>query len=197
MNPFRRALLTLLALGAVLAQAAPARAQKQSTGSIGVSVTIPYPLLTGTGIRPLNFGTVIPSAGPVTVLPSYVAGSLSGEWRLTGTANQKSVDISFNLPTQLTASGGRTMAISFDGSYAGLCEVDAAQTCQTTSWVTWNPKPAGVPATFHDTPQRWKPGRPKYEYNFYSVFIGGQLQPTATQPGGTYSGTVGIVLVIN
>jgi spore coat protein U-like protein len=197
MLTLRRSLLSLLSALTVTALAVPAGAQKQSTGAIGVSATIPYPLLTGTGIRPLNFGVIVPSAGPVTVLPNYVSGSLSGEWRLTGTANQKSLDISFTLPTQLTASGGRILAISFDGPYAGLCEIDTTQTCQATSWMTWNPRPSGVAVTFHDTPQRWKPGRPKYEYNFYSVYIGGQVQPTATQPGGVYSGTVGVVIVIN
>jgi hypothetical protein len=195
MNPFRRALPTLLAL-ALAAWAGPARAQaRQATGSIGVAVTVPYPVLTGTGIRPLQFGSVIPSAGAVTVLPSAASGSLSGEWRLTGTVNQKSVDITFTLPTALTASGGRSMPISFNGNYAALCEVaDATQTCQAGSFVAWNPV---VTTTFHDTPQRWKPGRPKYEYNYYSIYIGGQLQPSATQPGGVYSGTVGIVLVVN
>jgi hypothetical protein len=192
----KRWLLHLLAATALMAEAEPVHAQaRQATGSIGASVTIPYPVLTGSGVRPLQFGVVIPSAGPVTTLPSYVSGTLSGEWRLTGSANQKSIDITFTLPSVLTASGGRSMPISFNGNYAALCEIsDATQTCQTGSFITWNPV---TTATFHDTPQRWKPGRPKYEFNYYSVYIGGQVQPSSTQPGGTYTGTVGIVLVIN
>lgn len=195
MLPRLRTLL-LLAGAALCAVPAAARAQAKptATGGINATVVVPYPTLTAAGVRPLQFGMVVPGT-PETVLPSYAAGSLSGEWRLTGTVNQKSVDISFNLPTVLTAPGGRTMPISFNGNYAGLCEIsDATQTCQTGSFLAWNPI---TTPTFHDTPQRWKPGRPKYEFNYYSIYMGGQVQPSATQAGGNYSATIGVVLVVN
>jgi hypothetical protein len=185
----------LLLLGlALCAGSADAQARKTATGGLNATVVVPYPVLTAAGVRPLQFGTVIPGT-PETVLPSYAAGSLSGEWRLTGTVNQKSLDISFTLPTVLTAPSGRTMPISFNGNYAALCEIDdVTQQCQTGSFFVWNPV---TTASFHDTPTRWKPGRPKYEFNYYSIYMGGQVQPAATQAGGNYSGTVRVNLVIN
>lgn len=182
-----------MALGLALC-AGSAAAQAGPTGGLNATVVVPYPVLTAAGVRPLQFGMVIPGT-PETVLPSYAAGSLSGEWRLTGTANQKSIDISFTLPTVLTAPSGRTMPISFNGNYAALCEIDnTTQLCQTGSFFVWNPV---TTPSFHDTPTRWKPGRPKYEFNYYSVYMGGQVQPSATQAGGNYSGTIRINLVIN
>jgi hypothetical protein len=183
----------LAALGALL-WGAPVLAQS-NTGSFDNFLTIPFPPLSGVGIRDLQFGAVIPSSGPKTVLPDFSAGSTSGEWRIQGLKNRRSVDISFTLPTALTTPAGQTLAISFDGNYAGLCEIDdATQKCLEASFTTWNP--VATP-TFRDTPERWRKGRKVYQYDFYSIYIGGQAQPTATQPGGTYSGTIGITAIIN
>jgi hypothetical protein len=185
----------LLALGAALC-AAPARAQEKPMASSGIVATlvVPYPPLTATGMRPVQFGSVTPGT-PATVLPDWQAGTVSGEWRLTGVARAKSIDISFVLPTTLNTPGGRTMPISFNGNYAALCEIDdAAQTCVPASWVTWNPV---TTPTFRDTPQRYRPGRPKYEYEHYSVYMGGRVAPPVSQAAGSYSGTITIQLVIN
>ena len=185
----------LLAIGAALC-AAPVRAQEKPMAASGIVAVldVPFPPLTATGMRPVQFGNVVPGT-PETVLPSYLAGSMSGEWRMTGVARARSIDISFVLPTTLNATGGRTMPISFNGNYAALCEIDdVAQTCVAASWVTWNPL---TTPSFRDTPQRYKPGRPKYEYDHYSVYMGGRVAPPVGQVAGSYSGTITIQLVIN
>lgn len=185
----------LLAMGAALC-AAPARAQEKAVASSGINAVlmVPYPPLTAAGMRPVQFGNVVPGT-PKAVLPDWQAGTPSGEWRLTGVARARSIDISFVLPATLDAPGGRTMPISFNGNYAGLCEIDdAAQTCVVASWATWNPV---TTPTFHDTPQRYKPGRPKYEHDHYSVYMGGQVSPPVSQAAGNYSGTITVQLVIN
>lgn len=185
----------LLAMGAALC-AAPARAQGEAVSSSGIVavLTVPYPPLTATGMRPVQFGNVIPGT-PKTVMPDWRAGTVSGEWRMSGVRRAKSIDISFVLPTTLNAPSGTTMPISFNGDYAGLCEIDDnTQTCVTASWVTWNPV---TTPSFRDTPQRYRPGRPKYEHDHYSVYMGGQVAPPVSQPAGNYSGTITIQLVIN
>jgi hypothetical protein len=185
----------LLAMGAALC-AAPVRAQAKPAVASGIVAVleVPYPPLTATGMRPVQFGLVVPGT-PEVILPSYLPGTMSGEWRLTGVARARSLDISFVLPAALTAPGGRVLPISFNGNYAGLCEIDdATQTCETASWVTWNPV---TTPSFRDTPQRWKPGRPKYEHDHYSVYMGGRVAPPAGQPGGDYTATITIQLVIN
>lgn len=185
----------LLAMGAALC-AAPARAQVKPSAGIGIQtvLTVPYPPLTATGVRPVQFGSVV-GGTPEVVLPDWRAGTMSGEWRMTGVGRARSIDISFVLPATLNAAGGRTMPISFNGNYAGLCEIDdATQACVTASWVTWNPV---TTPSFRDTPQRYKPGRPKYEHDHYSVYMGGRVAPPVGQAAGSYSGTITIQLVIN
>jgi len=185
----------LLAMGAALC-AAPARAQEKPMASSGINavLTVPFPPLTATGVRPVQFSNVVPGT-PKVVLPDWRAGTLSGEWRLTGVARARSIDISFSLPTTLNATGGRTMPISFNGNYAALCEIDdAAQTCVAASWVAWNPV---TTPSFRDTPQRYRPGRPKYEFDHYSIYMGGRVAPPVTQAAGNYSGTITVQLVIN
>ncbi len=185
----------LLAMGAALC-AAPLRAQGKPTAGVSIEavLTVPYPPLTATGMRPVQFGLVVPGT-PETILPDWRPGTMSGEWRMTGVARARSIDISFVLPTTLNAPGGRTMPISFNGNYAALCEIDdVAQTCVPASWVTWNPV---TTPSFRDTPQRWKPGRPKYEHDHYSVYMGGRVAPPVGQAAGSYTGTVTIRLVIN
>lgn len=186
---------TALAALAALGLAAPLAAQgptPSATGSLIASVTILEPPLTGVGVQPLAFGAIAPGTASVTVLPRTPAG---GEWRLSGLRNRRSVAISFNLPAALTGPGGSTLPLSFNGNYAGLCEIDNNGQCVAASYVTWNP--VTTPA-FNDTPERYSPGRKLYFYDQYSVYIGGQALPSpAGQRAGSYTGTIGVVLAVN
>ncbi len=180
----------LLALG-LAAPAAAQGAKPTATGSLGADVTILFPPLTGTGITPLTFGVINPGVTSVVVQPRTARG---GEWRLSGVKGRKSIDISFNLPTALTSASGATIPLSFNGKYAGLCEIDDSGQCVLASFTTWNPV---TTPTFRDTPERYVPGRKVYFYDQYSVYIGGEALPAATQVAGRYTGTIGIVLVVN
>jgi hypothetical protein len=185
----RRLLLVCAMAGAALCAALPARAQ---SGAVGASATVVFPPLTGTGVRGLQFGGMLPSAGPVTVLPS---SAVAGEWRLTGVRGRKSLDIAFTLPTALQGPGGATLPVSFNGNFAALCEVDdATQVCQTASYVAWNPVTTPV---FRDTPERYRPGRPRFSDDSYSIYIGGVVTPAPAQVAGSYTGVVGITIIAN
>ncbi|CAA9295829.1 MAG: hypothetical protein AVDCRST_MAG68-271 [uncultured Gemmatimonadetes bacterium] len=185
----RRLLLACALIGAALCAAPPAHAQ---SGAVGASAVVVFPPLTGTGVRGLQFGRVIPSAGSVTVRPS---SALAGEWRLTSMRGRKWVDITFILPAALQGPGGATLPLSFNGNFAALCEIDdATQICQTASYFEWNPV---TTPTYRDTPERYKPGRPRYSDDSYSIYIGGIATPAPAQPAGQYTGAVGITIVTN
>src|SRR5688500_10018280 len=154
----RRFLLAAAAL-CLLVQAGPARAQAPARGwgNIPVSLQIVFPPLTAVGVKPLAFGVIPAGTGSVTVLPNTPRG---GEFRLSGIRNRKSVQITFTLPTVLTAPSGRTMPIDFNGNFAASCEIDSGtNACDAITYQVWNP--VTTPA-MTDLPERVKPGRPKF-----------------------------------
>jgi hypothetical protein len=184
--------LALLAAALGLAGSAAAQAPKpQATGSLVVSATILEPPIVGTGVKALTFGTISPGTTSVTVLPRTPA---SGEGRLSGVRNRRSIAITFTLPAALNGPGGATIPLSFNGNYAGLCEIDNSGQCVIASYFTWNPV---TTPTFTDTPERYSPGRKLYFYDTYAVYIGGRALPAAFQRAGSYSGTIGVTLVVN
>ena len=174
--------------------AAPAALSAQGTsvtGAIQASIDIVYPPLSGTGVRPLDFGILIPGAPAVAVAPMTTR---SGEFRVAGTQFRKSVNISFTLPTVLLGPAAAAIPLNFNGNYAGLCEIDTTGTCVLASFTSWNPVTTPL---FIDTPARYKPGRKAYAYDQYSVYLGGLATPSATQKAGRYTATIGVLLVIN
>lgn len=184
----RRPLLVILAAVTLMGTAASARAQ--ITGSLASTAIVLARPLTGTGIRPLTFGVVVPGT-PVSVAPNAPSG---GEFRISGVKSRKSIDITIRVPTALTGPAGATIPLNFNGNTAALCEIDTTGTCVSASYTTWNPVTA---PTFHDTPQRYSPGRKTYTYDLYSVYVGGSATPSATQKPGTYTGTIGVTIVVN
>lgn len=167
------------------------RAEGQITaGMTSVADVLAAPL-TGTGVRALNFGVIVPGTTTVTVLPNSAAG---GEFRITGVKSRKSVDISFTLPTQMNGPSGAAIPLSFNGNFAGLCEIDISGTCETASFVTWNPV---TTPSFRDQPTRYKPGRKVFAYDSYQVYLGGVASPAANQRQGTYTAAIGVLLVVN
>lgn len=177
----------------VVAGAHGLAAQARSiTASIGTTVNILYPPLTATGTHALDFGVIIPGTTAAIVSPQTNAG---GEFRITGTKSRKSIDISFGLPATITSASGASIPLTFNGNYAALCEVDdATGLCVTASYFAWNPV---TTPSFHDTPQRYNPGRKTYTYNSYAVYLGGQALPATSQAAGHYTGTVSVQIVIN
>jgi hypothetical protein len=148
--------------------------------------------LTGTGTRALQFGVIVPGTTNVTVVPNTTADA---RFRIAGVKNRKSVDISFTLPTQLTSPAGATIPLSFNGNYAALCEInDGTGVCEPASYFAWNPV---TTSSFHDQPTRYKPGRPRYTYDGYQVYLGGVASPAANQRQGTYTASIGVLLVVN
>ena len=181
----------VLALCILLLGTQPVRVEGQITAGIGTMVDILTPPLTGTGTRALQFGLIVPGTTTVTALPRT---SASAEFRIDGVKSRKSVDSSFTLPPSLSGPAGSSIPLSFNGNYAGLCEIDTSGACVVASFVTWNPV---TTPTFRDNPTRYQPGRKVYAYDSYQVYLGGTASPSATQRQGTYTASVGVLLVVN
>jgi hypothetical protein len=178
-------------LSFVLAGIGPERVQGQITAGINATVSILTLPLTGMGTRALQFGVIVPGTTTVTVLPRT---SASGEFRIAGVKSRKSVDISFTLPTQLNGPAGSSIPLSFNGNFAGLCEIDTSGACVLASYVTWNPV---TTPSFRDNPTRYQPGRKVYAFDAYQVYLGGTASPSTTQRQGTYTASIGVLLVVN
>jgi len=182
----RSALLFLLLVGVPFAQA-----EGQITAGITTTASILSLPLTATGTRALQFGVIVPGTTTVTVLPGTASG---GEFRIAGVKNRKSVDISFTLPTRLDGPAGASIPLSFNGNFAGLCEIDTSGACEAASFFTWNP--VSTPS-FRDQPTRYKPGRKVFAFDAYQLYLGGTASPSATQRQGTYTASIGVLLVVN
>ena len=181
--------LALLASGLLLGSSS--RAGGQITAGIASVADILAAPLTGAGMRALEFGVIVPGTTAVTVLPGSATG---GEFRITGVKSRKSVDISFTLPTQLTGPAGAAIPLSFNGNFAGLCEIDTSGNCESASFITWNPV---TTPSFRDQPTRYKPGRKVFAYDAHQVYLGGVASPAANQRQGTYTASIGVLLVVN
>lgn len=125
------------------------------------------------GVRSLSFGTVFPGI-PKSVLRTDALNS--GQFDIRATRGSQ-IQLMFALPAVMTEPGGATMPLSFGGNDAGF---SAAQS--VTSQVGFDPR---VPflATMDGPPGR------------ASVFLGGTVAPLASQPAGSYSGTITLTVV--
>jgi hypothetical protein len=140
---------------------------------------LPVPV-SGTGVRPLNFGTLRPGS-TVTILPS-AENNGSGAWDVNGLDGKKGVVVSFGLPSVLRSASGAEMKLDWAGLYAGACMNGKRTNCKASQW---DPR---SPQTFNFQ-QPWTGGA-------LDVYLGGRAIPAANQPIGTYNATVTLYLAI-
>jgi len=156
----RKRLLPAVAVALLLL---PGAVAAQIQGTIQATAVVLSPL-TVTGGPDLVFNNVIPGVNQ-TVLP---ADGTAGRFDITGSGVLE-VQLDFTLPGSLT--GPASLPITFAGQYAG-----------------YSPNSATPPAT------TFNPTSGGYLTNLVagglSVYLGGQVQPAATQAAGNYSGTV-------
>ena len=186
-----KSLRLALVCGTLLLGGRASRADAQITAGFTSMADILAAPLSGVGTRALRFGTIVPGTTSVTVLPRSAFG---GEFRITGVRNRKSIGISFTLPTALTGPNGASIPLNFNGNYAAICEIDASGSCEVASYFAWNPV---TTPTFNDQPTRYKPGRKVYAYDEYQVYLGGAAAPSANQRQGSYTASIGVLLVVN
>ncbi|HEX8317298.1 hypothetical protein [Longimicrobium sp.] len=182
-----RAALLLLCAAAL---ALPGRLCAQSTGQLQASLYLLEKPLSATGTRTLQFGVVVPGVA-ATVQPRTAQ---SGEWRLAGVQGKRFLDISFALPAALVSADGTTLPITFNGVYAGACEIYNGA-CDPTTYETWNPTTTLFPTAYRLLAERFRPGRVRYNTDQVSIYIGGRVTPAATQRPGVYTATVTVYAV--
>lgn len=120
-----------------------------------------------TGVRDLQFGTVIPGI-PALILRTDAANG--AQYRLTGEKNT-AVQLQFTLPTTMNGPSGATMPLSFGASDAGFSPSETV-----TSQVGFDPRVPFVGTLSNN-------GRA-------AVFLGGQALPAGGQQSGTYTATI-------
>ena len=170
----RRAILLVVCLGL---GGLAARAQAQSSGTVGADATVVTVGMTIATLRDLNFGTVIKGV-PATVLPT---AATAGQWRVTGSSNAF-VIISFTLPTQLTniqALPGSTMPILF----SAVSAVWRRATNNPAGGNVFNPG-AGVVGRLGPTANP----------TLY-IWLGGTVNPALTAKPGIYQANVVVSLI--
>lgn len=144
--------------------------------SLAVLLAAPVAAAQGRPLRvsgrgPLNFGTLLP--GSVTaVAPTDPAGA--GEYQVTGPKDVP-MQFSFLLPTTMQGPGGAQLVVAFGNGDAGYSPGESI-----TSQQLFDPR---VPTTFA-LPTNGKA----------SVFLGGRALPVGTQPAGSYTGTVTLIV---
>jgi len=170
-------LLALILALSGLAVPSPSGAQG---GTLAATVNILLPPSTGNGLRGLDFGMVTPGT-PAEVLPT---APLAGWFQLTNVNRKSNVQITFTLPVMLDRTGGgQGLPIFFNGPYVRSC----GNGCQTHTIA-----PTALNAT-QSTAQTThvRPGPPwGANPTVIDVYVGGRVEPTPAQPGGSYQGTI-------
>ena len=181
----------ILALTALLA-AAPAAAHAQAGITAGVTTTVDilFPPITASGVRPVNFGTVVPGTS-VTAAPQTPQGA---EFHIGGLLGRKSVDITLTLPSVLTGPGGATVPLNFAGANAAACELDLLGICQTASLVSWDP--VATPTT-RVRPTKFGKGPKVFVNDQLALYLGATVTAPATQRAGHYTASATVVIVAN
>jgi uncharacterized protein DUF4402 len=125
------------------------------------------------GVRSVSFGTVFPGISK-SVLRTDALNS--GRFDIRAAAGTQ-LQLSFALPSAMTGPGGATMPLSFGGGDAGF-----SATQSVASQVGFDPRVPFV-ATMSGPPAR------------AAVFLGGTVTPLASQPAGSYTGTITLTVV--
>jgi hypothetical protein len=123
--------------------------------------------ITVTGVRTLNFGTLLPGV-PRTVARTDPVNS--GQFTLGGPHGTQA-QLTFTLPSVMTGPAGATLPLVFGGGAAGY-----SQTQNIGSQVGFDPTQPFV-VTFS-------------QQGSGSVYLGGSASPASTQRAGTYSATI-------
>ena len=169
--PSLHRLARLVTLLAALAWATPGAAQASRV--IAVSALVGDPV-TVTVLQPLAFTTVFPGvAKVVSPLTGGTAGATAGTFRLQGRPGAE-VEMYLSFPTALAAGAN---ALVIDSWSACVNTVDTPTGCT-----------AFVPSSTGNTARLNGPGTPPAGRLF--VRLGATVRPVATQPAGTYTGTM-------
>lgn len=177
-----RWVLPILLLPALALLGAPMPATAQD-GTVPASVSVLLPPATGAGLRPLEFGEVMPGV-PHDIAPT---DPTSGQFQISNLPRPKDVQFTLTVPTQLDRTGGGdAMPVSFG-------QPNAVQTCgNSCQYHTLSLTVSGSTASATFTHVRPPPPNTAT----INVFVGGQAQPKTTQAAGVYRGSIQLVFTV-
>ncbi len=161
-----------MALVCLAAPLSPVQAQESATVQAIATV---LSALTVTGTNDLNFGNVTPGT-PVAVDKADVG--LAGEFTITGMPAAE-VSLAFTLPDSLRTTAGDAMDIVFTATDASF---DDGTGDQTAPLAIVNPLITGLGNIGGG--------------GILTVWIGGQVTPTVSQTGGSYTGQVTLTVTL-
>ncbi len=149
--------------------------QAQESATVQAVATV-LSALTVTGSNDLNFGNVTPGT-PKAIDKTNVGNA--GEWTISGSAGAE-VQIDFTLPDSLRSATAAMdiLFLSTDASYedgTGGGQASPAGTLNPGSTNTQNLNAANGSMT---------------------IWIGGQVDPAVSQPGGSYSGDIEVTITL-
>lgn len=125
------------------------------------------------GIQNLDFGNVIPAV-PTTIAKNDPVHS--GQVRISGAGFFRSVTLTFTLPTVMNGPAGATMPITFSSTDAGISAFFPSINTQNT----------------------FNPNAPYNAFIWFGnalVFLGGRVNPSPTQRGGSYSANIVLTVI--
>ena len=164
-------LLTVCVAAALVLTGSSVAHAQSNQASITATANVLAPISIA-GDNDLDFGTVFPGINK-TILYTDLANG--GHWSISG-ATGREVDLTFVLPLTL-ASGGDNLAIVFAAGSAARNTSDVVGGATTFD-------PSAVETAFLSG------GAPGTLF----VWVGGEVQPTISQPGGTYTGTITLTI---
>ena len=181
--------LAVIVLGAHVLMACattPLAAQATVLGRLVVLT----PAVTGSGVRPVEFGTVTPGT-PVARTISSAADSTGAGISLfsfAGVSGARDAQLVFSWANLLEPITGMSIPLSLDGSYGMHCFDRKTQPPVCT---TFNPGSAGgTSGTIVATP----PAPPGGNTGTLRVYLGGALNPPASLAPGLYTATISVTL---
>lgn len=172
--PFKLALAAALALAGVAIPAGAATDNATATAGVIIPITI-------TKMADLSFGKFAPGAGGTVTLSTSGARSVTGA--ILSTNGSTPTAARFDVHGETSA----TYAITYTGTTANLTSGANTMALTTISDLTGLGVSTGTQAT----------GALDATTGNQSIYVGGSLAVGATQPAGTYTGTVTVAVEYN
>lgn len=171
---------------------------------VQVTATVPEPTPTGSGLRNLRFGPITPTgrAQVIDVVAQIADGpgpnQDSGKFG-SSVAGAAGILVRIAPPAQLvsTGPGSQSMAVDYSGpTHGAYCWEQGAALCGN-SLTTFDPTVTpdvricrtALPSGNCKKSTVWGSGTMAY------IFVGGRLTVGATQPAGTYTGTITMTIL--
>lgn len=182
-----RGLASLFAFVAIVAcTATPGAAQ---TSVLARMVVLP-PAVTGSGVRPVEFGTVMPGAPVARTISSLADSTATGIslFSFAGITGARDAQLVFTWANLTEPISGMAIPLSLNGSYGMHCFDRKTQPAVCT---LFNPGSAGgTSGTIVATP----PAPPGGNSGNLRVYLGGALNPPTSLAPGLYTATISVTL---